>query len=119
MSNKKDIVDISSESKALIQRYVKNRMDAYKLDFAENITKINTRIISFFVFTFISLLVFTFLSLAGGWQIGIWLDSMPLGFLIMAIFWMLFFLVILAMRKQLIELPMLRWIIRILFQPKK
>ena len=115
MKGKKDIVDISAESKALIHRYIKNRMDAYKLDVAENLAKFNTWLLAFFVFTFIVLLIAFFLSFAAAWQIGTLLDSLSLGFLLIAVFWMLVIALMIVFKRSFIELPMLRKMIKILF----
>ncbi|MEX0813832.1 MAG: phage holin family protein [Chitinophagales bacterium] len=116
MSKRKDIVDISSESKELLQRYIRNRMDAYKLDMAERVTKINTFLLIAFFFTFLGYIVLLFLSLAAALQIGDLLNSLPLGFIIMAGVWLLILLGLYAFRKKLIELPMLRWMIALMFQ---
>src|SRR5690554_397256 len=105
MSKKKDIVDISSESKKLLQRYIQNRMDAYKLDIAERVSKINSFLLTAFFFTFLGYIVLLFLSFAGAWQIGTSLNSLPLGFTIVATFWLLVLIGLFAFRKNLIELP--------------
>lgn len=116
MSKRKDIVDISSESKELLQRYIQNRMDAYKLDIAEHVAKVNTFLLIAFFFTFIGSIVLLFLSFAGAWQLGAILNSLPLGFVIMAGVWILILMILFGFKKNMIELPMLRWMIGIMFK---
>lgn len=116
MSQKKDIVDISSESKELLQRYIRNRMDSYKLDIAERVTKVNTFLLIAFFFTFLGYIVLLFLSLAAALHIGTLLSNLPLGFTIMAGVWFLILAGLYVFRKNLIELPMLRWMIALMFQ---
>ena len=98
--------------------YIQVQFDLIRLQTAENISRIfsnaaNAAIIGYLVF-----FILLFLSFAAGFFISSRLNSDELGFLCVAGFYFLLLIIFIMLRRQIVERPVIKAIIKLFF-PKK
>lgn len=105
------ISDITKNGKGLktqIENIVSDNIEYYKLLGFRVATKSATGLVKFLVVSSACFLIVLFLSLAGGFALAEYLDSISYGFLAMAGIIFLLLILFLALRKYLIDRPVLR-----------
>jgi hypothetical protein len=95
--------------------YLEVKVDLVRLHMAENISRILSNIATSAIIVDLILLIIIFLSLAAGLFIGSKLNSNELGFLCVSGFYFLLLILFLIFRKKIVEKPVVRNIIRLLF----
>ncbi len=112
---KEQLSDELKEAKADFEEYVKAQIDFVKLHSAENISRFLSGLISKMVLFYLFFFVLLFASLA----IALWLEeilnSKGLGFVIVAVFYLLLGLIFMTFRKKLIDKPIIQSIINLFF----
>jgi len=106
--------DINSIRKE-IQEYIEVRLDLLRLHTAENISRILSNAVNTAVIGYFLLIILLFLSFAGGFFFGSLLHSNELGFLCVAGFFMLVLVIFLVFRKQIIERPIIKAVMKLFF----
>lgn len=98
-----------------IQEYIEVRLDLLRLHTAENISRIMSSAVSAAVIGYLLLIILLFLSFAGGYFFGTLLKSTELGFLCVAGIYTLLLVVFLVFRKQVIERPVIKAVMKLFF----
>jgi len=98
-----------------VLEYIEVRIDLIRLHTAENIAKIFSNAAVAVVIGYLMFLIIMFISLAAGFFIGTLLGSNELGFLCVAGFYLVFLLLFLVFRKRIVERPVVRSVIKLLF----
>lgn len=98
-----------------LQEYIGVRFDLLRLHAAENLSRIFSNAAVIAVTAYLLFLIIIFISFAAGYYLGSVLDSTELGFLCVAGFYFLLLILFLALRKRLIERPVVKGVIRMLF----
>ncbi|MDO5609159.1 MAG: phage holin family protein [Capnocytophaga sp.] len=90
------------------EEVAKSNIEYYKLFVFRFIAKSSYGLLEIFIFGLVGLLVFFFVSFAIAFGVGQWIGNTALGFLIAGLFFVLLAAVIYALRRKLIERPLLR-----------
>jgi hypothetical protein len=98
-----------------VQDYIEVRFDFIRLHAAENLSRIFSNAATIAVAGYLLFLIIIFLSFSAAYFFGSLLDSTELGFLCVAGFYFILLIVFLALRKRLIEKPVVKSVIRLLF----
>jgi hypothetical protein len=98
-----------------ILEYVEVKFDQIRLHTAENLSRIFSNVATIAVIGYLLSLMILFLSFAAGFYLGSLLDSDELGFLCVAGFYVLLLIVFLALRKRIVEQPVIKAMIRLFF----
>ena len=106
--------DINDLRKDILE-YVEVKFDLIRLHTAENLSRIFSNVATIAVIGYLVSLMILFLSFAAGFYLGSLLDSDELGFLCVAGFYALLFIVFLALRKRIVEQPVIKAMIRLFF----
>ena len=99
-----------------VKNYVDNRVSVAKLNTAEKLSAIGSRIITTVIVAVIFLFVLVFASVALGYAFSKWTGEYYWGFLLVAGIYLLFGLILLAARNKMIRLPLLNAILSQLFK---
>ena len=106
--------DINDLRKDLLE-YIEVKLDLIRIHTAENLSRIFSNVATIAVIGFLLSLMILFLSFAAGFYFGSLLDSNELGFLCVAGFYVLLLIVFLALRKRIVEQPVIKAMIRLFF----
>jgi len=98
-----------------IKDYIEVRLDLIKLHTAENISRIVSNAASYAIIGYLLFFILLFISLAGGYYFASLLQSNELGFLCIAGIYLLLMIIFLIYRKQLIERPVIKAIVKLFF----
>lgn len=98
-----------------ILEYIEVKLDLIRLHTAENLSRIFSNVANAAVIGYLLFLIIIFLSFAAGFFIGSRLNSNELGFLCIAGFYFILLVCFLILRKQLVEKPVIKAIVRLLF----
>lgn len=107
------------ESKERIQEYVKDRILLLKLEAVEKISRLTATIVSGLLITIFSFFIILFVSIMVGYLIGEALHHAYWGFAIVAGIYVFLLVLIVVLRKQLIEKPIINAVIDVFFEKKK
>ena len=99
-----------------IQKYIEVRFDLLRLHTAESISRILSSVVSIVIYAFLSSLILLFLSVAAGYYLASLLNSNELGFLCVAGFYAVVLIIFAIFRKQIIERPIIKGIVKLFFQ---
>ncbi|MCF8303665.1 MAG: phage holin family protein [Bacteroidales bacterium] len=113
--SKKSLPDSFAELAESVKVYLTLRLNLFKLSFIEKASRIISLSWTFTVVAVFFSLFLGFLSIAGALWLGDLLNNTPLGFLIIAGFYLLLFVIFLAFRKQLIMRPIIKIMAEIMF----
>jgi hypothetical protein len=111
MEDLKKIEDLFDHAR----EYVNIRVGEAKLILAEKTSAILAQVIATTVVNVFFLLFLIFASVAGAFALSHWLNNTWLGFLLVAVFYLLIGLIIWGARERLIRIPVMNAIIRQLF----
>jgi len=106
--------DINDLRKDILE-YIEVKLDQIRLHTAENLSRIFSNVATIAVIGYLVSLLILFLSFAAGFYLGSLLDSNELGFLCVSGFYVLLLIVFLALRKRIVEQPVIKAMIRLLF----
>ncbi len=101
---KKDVVD-----------FIEVKLDLIKLHMAENLSRMFSNVAAIAVIGYLLFLIIIFISFAAGFFIGSQLKSNELGFLCVAGFYSMLLILFLIFRKQIIDRPVIKSMVRLLF----
>jgi hypothetical protein len=106
--------DINNIRKDL-QEYFEVRFDLFRLHTAESISRILSSAANIAILGFLSFFILLFLSFAAGYFFASLLQSNELGFLCIAGFYILLLVIFLIFRKKIIEKPIIKAIMKLIF----
>lgn len=106
--------DINDLRKDILE-YIEVKFDLIRLHTAENLSRIFSNAAKTAVIGFLLSLILLFLSFAAGFYFGSLLNSNELGFLCVSGFYVLLLFLFLAFRKRIVEKPVIKTMIRLLF----
>jgi len=109
------MLDEINDLKKDVLEYIEVKLDQIRLHTAENLSRIFSNVATIAVIGYLLCFIILFISFAAGFYIGSLLDSNELGFLSIAGFYTLLLILFLAFRKQIIERPVIKAIVRLLF----
>ena len=109
------MIDDLNDLRKDVQEYIEVKLDLIRLHTAENLSRILSKAANTAAIGYLLFLIILFLSLAAGFFIGSRLDSNELGFLCVAGIYFIFLLLFLALRKKIVERPVIRSMVRLLF----
>lgn len=98
-----------------LKNYINTEIELVKLTFAEKVSKIFSQFIAVLLVGVIFLFFIIFFSVALGYLLGQWLGQMWIGFLIIAVLYLLIGIITWLLREKLIRIPIMNAIIRQLF----
>ncbi len=110
-----DFKENLSEMKEEFKEYVENRIDLVKLHVVEKLSKITAGFAVKMGVLYLLFFALTFLSLAMAFFLGSLLESNTLGFLAVAMLYLVVAIVFYAMRHQLVEKPIIKNYIHLFF----
>jgi hypothetical protein len=95
--------------------YIQVQFDLIRLQTAENISRIFSKAANLVIIGYLVLFVLLFLSFSAGFYISSLLNSDELGFLCVAGFYFLLLLIFLLLRKQIVDRPIIKAILKVFF----
>jgi hypothetical protein len=104
-----------SKVKKEIQEYLEVRLDLIRLHTAENLSRMLTKAATGAVVGYISFLILLFLSFAAAYYLGSKWQSTELGFLGVALIYLLMLILFLIFKKHLIERPIIKAVVKLFF----
>lgn len=109
------MLDEINDIKKDVLKYLEVKLDLIRLHTAENISRIFSNVATIAVIGYFLFLIIIFLSFAASFFIGSLLKSNELGFLITAGFYTLLLVLFLLFRKQIVDRPVIKTMVRLLF----
>jgi hypothetical protein len=106
--------DINDLRKDILE-YIEVKLDLIRLHTAENLSRIFSNVATIAVIGYLLFFIIFFISFAAGFFIGSLLDSNELGFLCVAGFYTLLLILFLVFRKQIVERPVIKAMVRLFF----
>jgi hypothetical protein len=106
-----DIKDLKKD----VLEYIEVKFDLIRLHTAENLSRIFSNVATIAIIGYLLFIIVLFISFATGFYIGSLLDSNELGFLCVAGFYTLLLILFLTFRKQIVERPVIKAIVRLFF----
>lgn len=106
-----DITNIKND----IQEYLEVRLDLFRLQIAENLSRIMSSAANIAIIGFLSFFILFFLSFAAGYFFASLLHSNELGFLCVVGFYILVLVIYVILRKQIIDKPVIKATMKLLF----
>lgn len=107
MNKKEKVFQAAGETFEFARQYARQQVEYLRLEFAERSAKTTANLITAMVVAAIGLVFMIMLSIAAGFYLGNKLDSMPLAFLFVALFYLLLAIVVYAFRRKLVTNPVL------------
>lgn len=109
------MLDELNDVKKDVVEFIEVKLDLIKIHMAENLSRMFSNVAAIAVIGYLLFLIVLFISFAAGYFIGSRLNSNELGFLCVAGFYSLLLMLFLKFRKQLIERPVIKSVVRLLF----
>ena len=109
------MLDEINDLKKDVLEYIEVKLDLIRLHTAENLSRIFSNVATIAVIGYLLFFIILFISFASGFYIGSLLDSNELGFLCVAGFYTLLLILFLVFRKQIVERPVIKAIVRLFF----
>lgn len=106
--------DLNNIRKDILE-YVEVKLDLIRLHTAENLSRILSNAATIAIAGYLLFLIIIFLSFAAGFFLGSLLHSNESGFLCVGGFYVLLLVLFLLFRKKLVERPVIKAMIRLLF----
>jgi hypothetical protein len=104
-----------NEIKKDVREFIEVKLDLIRLHTAENLSRIFSNVAIIAVAGYLLFLIVIFVSFAAGYFIGSLLKSVELGFLCVAGLYFLLLILFLVYRKQIVERPVIKAVVRLLF----
>lgn len=115
MKDTEQFLETAGETAEYARQYVKLQFDYLRLETAEKLAKTASSLASTLVVAALGLLALLMLTLAAALYLGALWDSLPLGFLAAAGFYVLLALLVLLFKKRMLTDPLLHSFIRSFF----
>jgi Na+/melibiose symporter-like transporter len=109
------MLDDINDLKKDVLEYIEVKLDLIRLHTSENLSRIFSNVATILVIGYLLFFIILFISLAAGYYTGSLLDSTELGFLCVAGFYTLLLVLFLTFRKQIVERPVIKAIVRLFF----
>ena len=109
------MLDEINDIKKDVLEFIEVKLDLIRLHTAENLSRIFSNVAIIAVAGYLLFLIVLFLSFAAGYFIGSRLNSTELGFLCVAGFYFLLLIIFLVYRKQIVERPVIKAVVRLFF----
>jgi hypothetical protein len=98
-----------------IQEYLEVKLDLIRLHAAENLSRMFSSAANIAIISYLLFLILLFISFAAGFFIASQLHSNELGFLSVAGFYIIALIIFLLLRKKIVERPVIKAIVKLLF----
>jgi hypothetical protein len=98
-----------------LKAYADTRIALAKLEAAKKISHLLSSAIAFILVALLFFLFMLMISIAGAWALGNWFHSMPLGFLVVGIVYLIVCLFIWTSREKFLRVPIMNSMIMQLF----
>jgi len=108
--------DYFAESKAAVENYVHYKLHLIKLQAVEKISKLSAAMFAGIVIVVLSFFIILFLSIMAAWYFGDLLGSPFKGFGIISAFYFVVLVLILILRKRVLERTITNTVINIIFE---
>ncbi len=111
-----------AESKAKIRNYFKNRLLLIKLQAVEKIAKLSSAMFTGLIIAILGFFILLFLSIMAGYLFADLTHSLFMGFGIVTLFYIVLLVILIKMRKKLLERFIVNTVIKIIFdqtEPKE
>jgi uncharacterized membrane protein (DUF106 family) len=112
---KENFTDNINELKKELEEYVQARLDLTRLHIAGELSRFISRLLTKTIILYLLFFVFLFFSIAGALLLGQITNSYIIGFASIGIIFLIAILVFLLLSKKLIEKPVVRHLIELLF----
>jgi hypothetical protein len=109
------MLDDINDLKKDVLEYIEVKLDLIRLHTAENLSRIFSNVATVAVIGYLLFFIILFISFAAGFYIGSLLGSNELGFLCIAGFYTMVLILFLVFRKQVVERPVIKAIVRLFF----
>ena len=109
------MIDDINNIKKDIQDYLEVKIDLIRLRTAESLSHILSSVASIAIYACLVCLILLFLSFAAGYFFASLLNSNELGFLCVAGFYSLVLIIVLIFKRQIIDRPIIKAIVRVFF----
>ena len=106
--------DINSIKKE-IQEYLEVKIDIIRLQTAEKLSRTLSSVLNIAIYVVLSCIILLFLSFAAGYFFASLMNSNELGFLCVAGFYTLILIIILIFKKQIIDRPVIKGMVKLFF----
>jgi hypothetical protein len=104
-----------SNIKKDIEEYIEVKFDLFRLQTAENISRILSNSVTAVIFICLLCIILLFLSFAAGYFCASLLNSNGLGFLCVAGFYGLILAIFMILRKRIIQRPIIKAVVKLFF----
>lgn len=118
MKNTDQILESVGESIGFAQHYVEQQLNYFRLEIAEKVSSVISSLVTMFVLFVLALLVITFGSTALALYLGDVLDSYPLAFALITLFYFLLGLAVYFFKRQMITNPIIAQVIDEIYHRK-
>ncbi len=98
-----------------ILEYVEVKLDLIRLHTAEHLSRLLSNVSTLVITGYLLCLILMFLSFAAGFFLGSLLHSNEAGFLCVAGFYLLILIIFLIFRRQIIERPVIKAVVKLMF----
>jgi len=106
--------DINNIRKDVFE-YIEVKLDLIRLHTAENLSRIFSNAATIAITAYLLFMIIIILSFAAGFFIGSLLNSVESGFLCVGGFYLLLLILFLLLRKQIVERPIIKSMVRLFF----
>lgn len=118
-SDTEELIEDLGESLGYVQAFVRQEVQAVKLEIAEKVSIASSNFITGLVITIFSALVIIFAGVSLGFFLGAWLESNALGFILVAFLFLVVLLVVYLFRKPLITDQVVAAVIHLFFDNER
>ncbi len=101
---------------ASVKAYINNRIAAAKLNASQKIAAVLSNLIAITIVAMVFLFLFGFASIGLAIILGEWIGEIWAGFLLVAVLWGLFGVLVWLTRKRIIQMPIMNAILQQLFK---
>jgi hypothetical protein len=98
-----------------LQEYVEVRLDLIRLQTAENLAKIISDASKIVVVGYILFFILLFISMAAGYLFAELFDSYPIGFLSVALVYLIVLIIFIIFREKIVDRPIIKAILKLFF----
>lgn len=95
-----------------VSSYVEQRKDLFVLDAAEKTSSVISWVVAGILVAVLGGLVLLFVSIGAAWMIGQSINNMPMGFLIIAGLYVVVLVIVLIIRKSVLQLTLINYFIK-------
>jgi hypothetical protein len=108
-----------TESKDALEKYLQNRLLLVQLQVTEKVSKLMAAMFTGLLIAVLSFFILLFLSIMAGYYFAALTGSTFLGFGVVAAFYLILLIVIIAIRKNVIQKNIINMVIEVMFEKTK